>query len=146
MRPRRSRRDRKARCLMEHDALMKALVLAKRFGNLLNEVLDLSRQIAEAVDRSDPVSVQMLVAMRQDPINKLQAAEQALKELAPSLPDPAQQERLSALLNGAQPEDSQEQMLSEQMTANRRRLQQVLELDQVLNRKVAREKTAYSGT
>lgn len=142
----RPRRDRKARCLMEHDALMKALVLAKRFGNLLNEVLDLSRQIAEAVDRSDPVSVQMLVAMRQDPINKLQAAEQALKELVPSLPDPAQQERLSALLNGAQPEDSQEQMLSEQMTANRRRLQQVLELDQVLNRKVAREKTAYSGT
>ena len=90
------RRDRKARCLMEHDALMKALVLSKRFGNLLNEVLDLSRQIAEAVDRSDPVSVQMLVAMRQDPINKLQAAEQALKELAPSLPDPAQRERRSA--------------------------------------------------
>ena len=42
---------------MEQDDLMKALVQVKRIGNLLNEVLDISQQLAEALDRNDQVSV-----------------------------------------------------------------------------------------
>ena len=41
---------------MEQDDLMKALVQVKRIGNLLNEVLDISQQLAEALDRNDQVS------------------------------------------------------------------------------------------
>ena len=59
---------------------MKALVQSKRMGNLLNEVLDLSRQIAQALDRNDQVAVEMLIAMRQEPITKLEEAKQALQE------------------------------------------------------------------
>ena len=37
---------------METSALMDAHVQAKRIYNLLNEVMDLSRQMAEAMDRA----------------------------------------------------------------------------------------------
>ena len=65
---------------MEQEHWMKALVQSKRMGNLLNEVLDLSRQIAQALDRNDQVAVEMLIAMRQEPITKLEEAKQALQE------------------------------------------------------------------
>lgn len=123
---------------------MKALVQAKRFGNLLNEALDLSRQLAEAVDRDDTVAVQMLVAMRQEPIDKLMATEQALEDQITTIPDPDEAARLSALLEGGPAETAEEQLLADQVAANRRRLKQVLELDRVVNRKVTREKSIYS--
>ena len=46
----------------------------------LNETLDLSRQLAEAVDRDDQVAIQMLVAMRQEPLDKLRRARKVLEQ------------------------------------------------------------------
>ena len=87
---------------MEQDRLAKALVQSKRMGNLLNEVLDLSQQRAEALDRDDQVSVEMLIAMRQEPIGKLEEVKRALEEQAGGL-EPEEALRLSLLLNGAEP-------------------------------------------
>ena len=56
---------------METSALMDAHVQAKRIYNLLNEVMDLSRQMAEAMDRDDQVAIRMLVSMREEPVRKL---------------------------------------------------------------------------
>ena len=128
---------------MEQDLWMKALVQAKRMGNLLNEVLDLSRQMAESMDRNDQVAVEMLLAMRQEPISKLEAAEQALQGQVESFSDPELAARMDALLKGGLPEAPHEQMLADQVAANLRRLKQVMELDKVLNRKMAREKSVY---
>ena len=52
---------------MEASILLDAHVQAKRIYNLLNEVMDVSRQMAEAVDRDDQVAIQMLVSMREEP-------------------------------------------------------------------------------
>lgn len=60
---------------MTEKAVMDALVQMKRTGNLLNELEDVTRQLGEAIDRNDQVSMQMLVAMREDPLEKLQAAD-----------------------------------------------------------------------
>ena len=49
---------------MEEKTVMDALVQMKRTGNLLNELLDLTRQLGESIDRNDQVSTQMLIAMR----------------------------------------------------------------------------------
>ena len=46
---------------MEEKYLLDALAQVKRTGNLLNETLDFSRQIAEAIDRNDQVAGEMLV-------------------------------------------------------------------------------------
>lgn len=128
---------------MTQDSLMKALVQAKRMNNLFNEVLDLSRQMAEAIDRSDPVSVEMLMAMRQEPIEKLEATEQAMWDLVGDISDPDQAARLDGLIRGAPAQSPEEQPLADQVAANRRRLNQVLELDKAVSWKLTRDKSIY---
>lgn len=128
---------------MEQKTLMDALVQMKRTGNLLNELLDLTQQLGQAIDRNDQVSIQLLVAMREEPLEKLQAADQAVRDQMQEIPDPEESARLARLLNGSPPEGDQEKMLSEQAAANRRRLKQVMDLDRLLNQRMAREKSAY---
>lgn len=127
---------------MEASTLLDAQVQAKRIYNLLNEVMDVSRQMAEAVDRDDQVAIQMLVSMREEPVRKLRQARQALKEQRDAL-EPEAAQRLSQLLNGEEAETEAEAPLAAQIGANRRLLDQVLELDRVLNRKVTRKDSIY---
>ena len=65
---------------MEASALMDAHVQLKRIYTALNEALDLTRQLADAVDRDDQVATQMLIAMRQEPTDKLAGAHQVLAQ------------------------------------------------------------------
>ena len=88
---------------MEASTLMDAHVQVKRIYNLLNEIMDVSRQMAEAMDRDDQVAIQMLVSMREDPVRKLRVVRQALEEQRDAL-DPEPARRLSQLLNGAEAE------------------------------------------
>ncbi|WP_297980669.1 hypothetical protein [uncultured Oscillibacter sp.] len=127
---------------MEASTLLDAHVQAKRIYSLLNEVMDISRQMAEAVDRDDQVAIQMLVSMREEPVHKLRQARRALKEQRDAL-EPESALRLSQLLNGEGAETEAEAPLAAQIGANRRLLEQLLELDRVLNRKVTREESIY---
>ena len=127
---------------MEALTLLDAHVQAKRIYSLLNEVMDISRQMAEAVDRDDQVAIQMLVSMREEPVHKLRQARRALKEQRDAL-EPESALRLSQLLHGEGAETEAEAPLAAQIGANRRLLEQLLELDRVLNRKVTREESIY---
>lgn len=126
---------------MEHNCMVNALALLKRIGNLLNEVQDASQELAGAAERNDQVSVEMLVAMRREPIEKLTEADRALRELVAS--DPEKGARLAELLNGAPAGEPAEQALAEQAAVNRRRLARVQELDRALNQKLTRGKSVY---
>lgn len=127
---------------MEQNVMLSALVQVKRMGNLLNEVQDLSRQLAEAIDRDDRVSVEMLAGLRREPIDKLTDAKRVLAEQTGALPE-EEGRRLAALLDGAPAEEESERMLADLVAANRRRLDQVLALDKTLNLKLTREKSVY---
>lgn len=127
---------------MDEATLMNALVQSKRIYSLFNEVMDISRQMAEALDRDDQVAIQMLVSMREEPIGKLRRARQALQEQRDAL-EPEMSGRLSALLNGQPAETGAEEPLAAQVAANRRLQGQVLELDKILNRKLTREESIY---
>lgn len=127
---------------MTEKTVMDALVQMKRTGNLLNELEDLTQQIGQAIDRNDQVSLQMLIAMREEPLGKLQAADQALREQLEALADRDEAADLAIILNGgpaADPAVRAQQMLCEQVAANNRRLKQIMELDQRLSRRLGRE-------
>ena len=131
---------------MTEKAAMDALVQMKRTGNLLNELWDLTQQLGESIDRNDQVSTQMLIAMREEPLGKLQAADQALREQLEALPEPEDVQQLAAMLNVGQPADPAQraqQMLCEQVASNKRRLAQIIERDKMLNQRLGREKSAY---
>ena len=130
---------------MTEKTVMDALVQMKRTGNLLNELEDITRQLGQAIDRSDQVSIQMLLAMREEPLEKLQAADMAVREQIGALRDGGEAAALAAMLNGgppAQPGERAQQLLCEQVAANRRRLSQIMELDKMLSQRLGRESTA----
>ena len=127
---------------MEAPALLDAHVQLKRCYTALNEALDLTRQLAEAVDRDDQVTTRMLVSMRQEPTDKLAQAQQALAQQRAALPA-ADSERLAALLKGAAAETAEEAPLANQVGLNQRVLKQLVDLDRVVNRKLTRDKSVY---
>ena len=127
---------------MDASTLLDAQVQTKRIYGLLNEAMELSRQMAEAMDRDDQVAIQMLVSMRGDPVRKLRRAQQTLEEQRDAL-EPEAAQRLSQLLNGEAAETEAEAPLAAQVGTNRRLLEQLLDLDRVLNRKLTREESIY---
>lgn len=127
---------------MEASALLDAHVQLKRLYTSINEALDVSRQLAEAVDRDDQVAIQMLVAMRQEPVEKMVHAKRTLELQQDALPE-ADGARLRALLKGAAAEDPGEEAFVKQVGMNDRLLRQLCDLDRVLNKKLTRDKSIY---
>jgi Tfp pilus assembly protein PilX len=128
---------------MEQQKVMDALVQSKRMSRGLEETLDLTQQLAEAVDREDEVTVKMLFNMRAESIEQMKSADQALRELCHSMPTDEDRQRLRALLAGGTGEDTFEKQLGEQSASNTRRLKKIQELDKRISLKLAREKSAY---
>jgi hypothetical protein len=123
--------------------LIDAQVQEKRFNSLLNEVMDVSQQLMESIDRGDEVTVKMLLAMRAEPVEKLQETRRAIEEQRCELP-PADAQRLTELLDGAKAERQEEVALVNQVGANDRLLKKVIEMDKILSNKLARKESIYA--
>ena len=108
----------------------------------LMEVSDLTRQLAEAVDRNDQVSVTMLLSIREEPVQRLYEMEQRLREYILHLPEDAAI-RSHALLEGARPEEREERLLHERNASYRRLLSSVLEEDKRLSLRLGGPKSFY---
>jgi hypothetical protein len=128
---------------MDQHCLSDAMIISKYIDGLLHEVLDLSGQLMQALDRDDQVSVQMLLQMRAEPVSKLKVEDQALRDLCRKAPTLEDQKHLASLLKGDSPSGEQEKALVNLSAANARQLKKVLELDQRLNRRVTRGKSVY---
>lgn len=127
---------------MEELTLRKAQILAKKLYVFLVEIQDISRQLAEALDRNDQVTARMLIGMRGEPIKSAAQTKQALDALRNDL-QPEDALRLTQLLNGAEANTEQERPLVVQMKSNAQLLEQVRSLDKSLNLKIARDKSIY---
>ena len=127
---------------MEQNYLLDAHVQARKMYNLLGEVHDLSKQLAEALDRNDEVTVQMILSMRHEPIGELARVYEVLQEQAESAAQ-AGDGRLRELLNGAEARAPEENGLVAQVAMNGRLLEQVQALEANLNRKISRENTIF---
>jgi hypothetical protein len=114
---------------MESATLLNAQVQAKRMYGLLNEVLDVTHQLTEAVDRDDKVSIEMLLHMRAEPLEKLQHLRRSM-ELECNALSQEDGQRMVELLNGAAAKVQEETGLANQVGANARLLRQVVEIDE----------------
>lgn len=128
---------------MKQEQLEEVLILTKRIGNLFHEVLDISAQLAEATDRRDEVSMKMIIAMRSEPIDKLAIADRALRDQLNMLGEDA--ERIRMILNGDESRAGEglERILAEQAAMNIRSHRKLMELDEILNKKIGRDKSVY---
>ena len=128
---------------MTESELMDLTVLERKKYNYLNEVLDLSKQMGEALDRGDEVSMQMLLALRGDPILHLQEVDQTARSRRESL-TPQDRQRLKELLDGAQPREQGEALFTEQSGKARRLLERVIGLDKQLSLRMSGKDSFYS--
>lgn len=127
---------------MTASQLLDAQVQEKRRYALLSELFDLTKQLAEAVDRDDEIATRMLLSMREEPLEKMRQVEENLTRQRASLSE-EDSRRLGELLSGAQARQAEETALSEQVGTNRRLLSQLVELDKRVNKKVTGEKSIY---
>ena len=120
------------------------LVLTRRIGNLFNEIMDITMQLADAIDRRDEVSVGLIIAMRSEPIEKLMIADHALRNHLNGL-DEEDAQRIRAILNGEEDRaiDPIEKILAGQAAMNIRTHRKLMELDEILNKKIGRDKSVY---
>lgn len=122
---------------------MDLTVLERRKYNLLSEVMDLSGQMGEAMDRGDDVSLRMLLSMRQEPILRLEEVKASIRTRREGL-SPEELERVSALEAGTQPQTEEERIYCDEFGRARRLLERVLELDRRLNRRLTGKDSCYT--
>lgn len=122
--------------------LLDLAVLERKKYNDLNEVLDLTQQLGEALDRNDQVSARMLIAMRQDPILHLEEVDQTCKARRETL-SPEDQDRLAELQAGSPPRDDGERTFLEQAGRARGLLERVIELDRRISLRMAGDSSFY---
>ena len=118
-------------------------VMERKKYNLLSEVMDLSQQLSEAMDRNDDVSVRLLLAMRQEPILKLEEVRRAV-DLKREALSPEDLERVAALNGPAAPKSEEETNYRTQAGNVHRLLKRVLELDERLNRRMGGKDSFYT--
>ena len=127
---------------MTAQLLHELLELEKKFSARLAEVMNLSRDLQDAIDRQDQVTVEMMLSMRQRPILELQEISNyiELKRLGLTAED---EDRFDELIDGAPAKHPDEFPIAEQVASNRRLLERVTELDAQINQKLCGEKSFY---
>ena len=115
--------------------LLDLQVLERKKYNLLNDVMDLSQQLATAMDRNDQVSVRMLVAMRQDPLTQLEEVKHNLsRRLLEFSPD--DQDLAHRLLQGEAGSSPREQAVADQSNVSPPLPARLTELDRRRNHRL----------
>lgn len=128
---------------MWEQAVEELLALEKGISAKLTEIAGLSKELAEAVDRGDQTSVQMVLASRQTPVLELREMFSTvdLKRCDLSGKDV---ERFDSLMkNGGGPSTAEEKLLVDRVMLNQRLLEQIVELDKKVNEKLCRGNSMY---
>ena len=127
---------------MTRDDWLELTVLEKKKYNHLVEIQDVTRQLAEGLDRNDQVSVRMLVAMRHDPIRLLAEVDNSGKMRMATMPE-EDRKRIREVTGGAEPQDDGERVFQEHASKTRRLLEQVVRLDQRVSVRMAGDNSFY---
>ena len=109
----------------------------------LAEFEDLTRQLAEALDRRDEISVQMLLNMRGEPAHQLHEADQQLRGRLLQLPED-DAIRAREILEGGEQRGPEEAALCGQVKQNRRLLQRCREMDKQVSMRMGGQKSFYT--
>ncbi len=109
----------------------------------LMETQDLTKQLLQAAERHDQVSVQMLLSMRQEPVMQLQELEDGILQRLREFPE-EDAIRMNELLYGGAPQNAGEKALTEQVAQYRRLLESVVELDKKLSIKLGGRRSFYN--
>ncbi len=109
----------------------------------LAEFEDITLELAQAVDRRDEVSVQMLLNMREDPANQLQEINSGLRARLMELPE-EEAIRARELLEGAPQAAPEEERICAQISQNMRLLRRCQDLDRRISTRIDGKRSFYN--
>jgi len=109
----------------------------------LNEILSATQQLAQSLERNDPVSVNMWLAMREEPIQQAQELQTRIGDYLLKMPR-EDAIRANELLNGAESANDREAALFTQAAQSQRLLDRIIELDKFVSRRLAGSHSFYN--
>ena len=119
---------------------MKLLVQLRKRYTALTETLDLTMQMGEALDRNDRTSFGMLLAMRQEPVLRMQELDGNIRCIV-EIDAPDIEARWRALVRGDAPQNADEQMVVNQMQQNKRVIERLVPIDSRINQVLSERKS-----
>ena len=119
---------------------MKLLVQLRKRYTALTETLDLTMQMGEALDRNDRTSFSMLLAMRQEPVLRMQELDDNIRRIV-EIDAPDIEARWRALVRGDNPQNADEQMIVNQMQQNKRVIERLVPIDSRISQVLSERKS-----
>ena len=130
--------------MLSKQELDAALAAERAMYRALSEVQDITRELLDAVDRQDQVSVRLFLSMRQEQINQLRDQKELLKKQCGGLPK-EEGDLLLQILSGKKPAGVEGEALSLQVERNRALLERTLQADKALSRRLAGRESFYQS-
>ena len=131
---------------MDEQTIRTVLTVERKMYNTLNEVMELTQEMSEAVRRQDGVSVRLFLKMRREPIQQLGKYRALLEQQCVDLPQP-EGEALRHLLSGESTGGTEEtQPLEHQVKLNQSLLQRIIQADRAVSEKINPKKSFYIHT
>ena len=130
---------------MDENIIAAALATERKRYTTLTEVMELTKELGDAFQRQDQVSVRLFLSMRQEPINQLREYRAIQRKRCAALPD-EEGEVLWKVLTGQGSGDGSEQLqvLEKLIGQNRNLLERVLEADRQVSMKLGGKKSYYA--
>lgn len=119
---------------------MKLLVQLRKRYTALTETLDLTMQMGETLDRNDRTSFSMLLAMRQEPVLRMQELDGNIRRIV-EIDAPDIEARWRALVRGDNPQNADEQMIVNQMQQNKRVIERLVPIDSRISQVLSERKS-----
>lgn len=131
---------------MDEQVAAAALATERKRYEALSEVMELTEELTEAIQRQDQVSIRMFLGMRQEPINQLREYQNMRRQIQRKLSE-EDGRVLRALLSGeAEGTTPMTKSLRKAVDQNRHLLDRVLKLDRQLSIKIGGDKSFYAET
>lgn len=132
----------------KQDLLIEIAKLAQRKSGHMNEILRLTKEIADALHRDDKISVQMLLGMRGDELEDIGSCDKNVSLLLEGAPQPMQDE-LSAVMKGQDLNFPEDEVLLGKVKAIVQAMRNVwkktMEIDRHMSCRLAGEDSFYKN-
>lgn len=128
---------------MNEQSVMTALALERKRYTALTEVMELTEELSQALQRQDQVSVQMFLRMRQEPVNQLREYQALERKQQAGLTEEDAQSLKELLSGDGMGQTPQAQSLARLAGQNRDLLERVLRADRQISVRLGGKKSFY---
>ena len=129
---------------MDSHVIAAALATERKCYAALTEVMELTQDLSDAVQRQDQVTVQMFLSMRQEPINQLKEYRSLQRKRCASLPEEESAALWKVLTGKGADGTGQLQELEKLVGQNQSLLERIQQADRQVSVSLGGKKSFYS--